>query len=131
MSTQRIQSVVRNGATTTAAALHNSPANANTNFTSESAPVDPGKVVLLSGLLRSPDGGGAVGYRWAKDGVGGASGYLGSSENAGFWQTVNGILEPPMDATGFVTVLANKSSTGAAYFDDILVLALDRPGPAE
>ena len=119
--------MTREGLPTTVAALRNDPVNAYTSFASEVAAIDPGKAVLFSGLLRSADGGGAIGYRWVKDGDSDGTQYLLSGEDTGLWRHVTRLLAPPDGVNGIVTLLMNNGSIGQSYFDDILVLALDRP----
>jgi hypothetical protein len=129
-STRQVRRAVRGGKETFAAVLANGLGNPDTSYVSQPIAVTAGTVYLQSGAVRSVGGNAFLGRRWRQADGTAVEEYLVAGEAGGVWREAVQVAVPPDGATALEVLLLNRSTTGAAYFDDLLLLPFAWPPDA-
>jgi hypothetical protein len=129
-STRQVRSAVRGGEESYTAVLANGLGNPDTSYVSQPIPITEGAVYLQSGAVRSVAGNAFLGRRWLDAGGAAVEEYLVTGEAGGVWRETVQVAAPPEGATAVEVLLLNRSTTGTAYFDDLLLLPIARPPDA-
>jgi hypothetical protein len=84
---------------------------------------------LQAGWIKSTDGIGFLGRRWAGDAVQESDrySYAASSVSTEDWHQYAGLVQPPLGATDFQAWLLNWESAGKVYFDNVLFVEIGLP----
>jgi Tfp pilus assembly protein PilF len=129
-ATRRIAHQERRGLPTATAALANNAVDLNTSYASPWLPVDPDRLYLQLGWVRSATGNAFLGRRWSggENPAEGATApsYAISGEQAGYWRHAAQLAEPPPDATWAQVLLINFATSGEAFFDDVAFVQIGR-----
>jgi hypothetical protein len=126
-ATRQVRAARRDGQETHTAVLANGLANPDVSFVSQPIAVAADKSYLQSGRVRSVNGNAFLGRRWLADGGMAQEEYLVTGDTGGTWGRYMQLAAPPAAATALEVLLLNLNTTGTAYFDDILLLPIDRP----
>jgi tetratricopeptide (TPR) repeat protein len=130
-ASDRLQTVERTGAPTTAAVLANSGPNTTTGIASDELPVDAGRLYIQTGWLRSSEGGnGVLGVSWTGEQLSTETPpteLIASDVSNAEWAQYAGLLMPPPGATGVRVLAYNYLAPGSVEVDDILLLPVLPP----
>jgi hypothetical protein len=119
--TRQVVTDTRNGRATKVGVLRNSPQYKQTSLVSAPIAVNPKRLYLQAGWLRTSAGGvGYLGRVWLPKG--GYDSFVKSDSPD--WFHYDQIIQPPPDATQVQVGAANLNSTGQVYCDDLIFVEL-------
>jgi cytochrome c-type biogenesis protein CcmH/NrfG len=119
----------RAGHLTTVALLDNK-VYGSTSLVSTWVPVNPDKLYLQAGSMKSVGGNGYLGRRWAGDVAEGVRpyGYVAAGVRADDWRHYAGVTRPLEGVTGCQVWLLNYAAMGRVYFDNVSFVEVGLPG---
>jgi hypothetical protein len=113
-----------NGAETTAAQLIGAGKGGRTGLATDNLRIEPGKLYLQAGWVRSEEGPAFLGYRWMP---GKQTAYTISRAKSEEWAHYAGVAVPPPGATQVQIWLLSLESRREAYFDNMLFVPFSAP----
>ena len=129
-NTRRLVADVRAGQRTTVALLDNTEVYNRTSFASTYVPINPDGLYLQAGWLKSEEGSGFLGRRWAGDIAKGVLpyDYVVAGVRPDDWQHYAEVTRPLEGATRCQIWLLNYETVGRVYFDNVLFVEIGLPG---
>lgn len=129
---RQLRVLSRGGVSTTVGVLENDIVNQLSSLMTDPLPINAQQAYLLTGWFRSWQARAYASVQWVGDipAPYAAGNDMVAADTLARWHRVTGVAEPPPGSTQVQVQLLNYQSSGQAFFDDITLIAVAKPGMA-